>query len=299
MYRKDLLPHNLPEEWGIQQNVPASRLTTIHIGGLIRYVAYPCDIEALTSLILYLSNREMPYRIIGNGSNILQDDAPWEGVWVITKKIKSVAIHGNVVKVGAGEPVGALIRKCTECDIGGLENLSGLPGTVGGAIRMNAGAYGTRASDFLQEVVVLDTQLREKVVLSYDECRFAYRSSLFFDPRFIILSCQFRFPSVRKDIIHARMETVLSERRMKQPLEYPSAGSVYRKPRNGFAGKWIEEAGCKGLRIGGACVSSKHAGFIVNMGDATASDVRRLMQLVETRVAETTGIVLTPEIQIW
>jgi UDP-N-acetylmuramate dehydrogenase len=277
---------------------PASFLTTFHIGGEVAYVIYAKSTGALCRCVLVALETGTPYRIIGRGSNLLACDDGYEGAWILTQECNALHFANNRLEAECGATLSAVIEACAQRGLGGLENLWGIPGSVGGAVTMNAGAFGTQFSDLLTAVDVFDTVEARHFSFGYDACQFGYRSSLFQERRYVILGASLRCANSRTDLIRARMERVDSDRRASQPLEYPSAGSVFRRPVGAFAGKLIREAGLVGKQIGGAQVSDQHAGFIVNRGGATAEDVKQLIVLICQTVYEKTGIKLTTELII-
>lgn len=277
---------------------PASALTSFRIGGEIAYVLYPRTEEALCGAVKSLREAGMEYRIVGKGSNILARDEPFPGAWVVTRDCDELHFHGHRAEAGCGVPLNLLLDSCAERGLGGLENLRGIPGSVGGAVTMNAGAFGTQFSDILTAVRAYDIQTDRVVCLSYEECGFGYRQSVFQSGRYAVLRVALRCAVTRTDLVRSRMDRVATLRGASQPMNFPSAGSVFRRPAGNYAGKLISEAGLSGVSIGGAQVSEKHAGFIVNRGGATAADVRALIELIRKTVYEKSGILLEPELMM-
>ncbi len=292
--REFCLNLQIPALW----QVPVSDYTSFRIGGLADALIFPDTEEELLLLLGYLSGEGIRFRVLGNASNVLVADEGFRGALVSTRHIRSLSVTGMAVRAACGVPINVLCRKMAEASLGGLENLYGIPGTVGGAIRMNASAFGCAVSDVLDFVTVFDFEESKTKVLFKKDCDFSYRHSIFSEkPSFIILSATFRTPKKPSEQIREGMRRALSIRMEKHPSALPSAGSVFLKHEGKSAGELIEGAGLKGERIGGAAVSLKHAGFIVNLGGATAKDVLDLMEYVKMRVREKYGVDLTAEIE--
>ncbi len=279
-------------------DVPASSMTTFRIGGCVRMVISPETPKSLVQMVRLCRAAEIPYRVIGRGSNILARDEGYEGVWILTENCREIRIIGHHAEVATGVSLDALIDTFAEQSLSGIENLAGIPGSFGGAVTMNAGAYGTSISDAIVAVDVYDTERDECYSLPYEQCGFAYRRSIFQSGRYVVLGASLRLGISRDDILRTHIAAIRERRKHSQPLEYPSAGSVFRRPRDHFAGKLIGDAGFSGYRIGDACVSTKHNGFIVNMGNATAQDVRSLIHDIRKHIFRTTGVLLQTEIII-
>lgn len=234
--------------------------------------------------------------MLGNGSNLLVNDTGYRGIILqVGSKMNGISVQGNRVIAKAGATLVQAARTAMEHGLSGLEFASGIPGTVGGGVVMNAGAYGGEMS---QAVVQVNVVSRDGEILELDNetMEFGYRSSVIKHSPFIVTEVTFCLDRDDKDVIKGRMEELAMRRREKQPLEYPSAGSTFKRPEGHFAGKLIMEAGLKGFRIGGAQVSEKHCGFVINTGNATAQDVRDVMTAVQNRVKGQFGVELEPEI---
>ncbi len=281
-----------------RQEVPASSMTTFRIGGCVRMVLFPATRESLVQIVRLCIAAEIPYRIIGCGSNILARDEGYEGVWILTGDCKDVIVRDRHVEVSSGVMLDSLIDIMATEALSGLENLAGIPGSVGGAITMNAGAYGTCFTDLLVAVDVYDTKRDECYSIPYEQCDFSYRKSIFQSRRYVILGASLRLGRGREDIIATHASSIRGRRLKTQPCEFPSAGSVFKRPKDHFAGKLIGDCGLSGSRIGDACVSPKHNGFIINLGNATGRDVKTLIDRIRDKVFETTGVLLQPEIII-
>ena len=292
--REFCLKHHLATLW----NVPMSDYTSFRIGGMADALLFP-DTEAQLVLVLtYLLKTEIPFRVIGNATNLLVSDRGFRGALITTRHIRSVSVSGTTARASCGTPLNVLCRTLADLSLGGLEDLYGIPGTVGGAIYMNAGAFGASVADTLAFVSVLNTETEKTEVVSRKNCDFAYRKSFFQkNKHLVVLSADFSLSPAPCGAIREKMQRILQERMERHPTALPSAGSAFLKPPNGYAGRLIEEAGLVGTRVGGAAISVKHAGFIVNLGGATAQDVLDLMQFVQTKVKQHSGVELVAEIE--
>ncbi len=274
---------------------PLSKFTTFRIGGPADFYLEPKDRNDLINLIKYLKEIKYPYILIGNGSNVLISDDGIRGAAInLEYGFTKIEVKKNRVYAEAGLRLSKFVDVCIEHSLVGLENLAGIPGTLGGAILMNAGAYGGEISDFITKVEVVDD---EKIIfLKKEECGFAYRKSNLEGK--IILSSEFELPFGDKEKAKERRKELLLKRNQSQPVELPNAGSIFKNPPNDYAARLIEQAGLKGLTIGGAKVSEKHANFIVNFNNATANDVIELMKIIQERVHQKFGVMLEPEIKV-
>ncbi|MCR4417454.1 MAG: UDP-N-acetylmuramate dehydrogenase [Ignavibacteria bacterium] len=274
---------------------PLSRFTTFRIGGPADYYLEPKDRDDLLKLIKYLKEINYPYIIIGNGSNILISDDGIRGAAInLEYGFTKIEVMKNKVFAEAGIRLSKLVDVCIEHSLVGIENLAGIPGTLGGAILMNAGAYGGEISDYIKVVEVLDgTEIK---FLKKEECGFSYRKSNLEGK--IILSAEFELPFGDKTKAKERRKELLLKRNQSQPVELPNAGSIFKNPSGDYAARLIEQAGLKGLTIGGAKVSEKHANFIVNFNNASANDVLELMKIIRQTVFQKFGIMLEPEIKM-
>lgn len=277
------------------ENESIKKLTSYKVGGKAKLVVYPKDEEKLMALITYLKNNSITYKVIGNGSNLLFSDKDYNGVLIKLTNFDNCEIRGTTVKVGAGYSLVKLSLQTAKESLTGLEFASGIPGTVGGAVFMNAGAYKSDMGYVVRNVRVLTPEM-QIITLSNAEMKFHYRTSfLKTHPDYICLGCTISLKRGKR----AAIEDVIKERRKRrlasQPLEYPSAGSVFRNPPDKFSGELIESAGLKGKTIGGATVSKKHANFIVNKNKAKAKDIKDLMELVKKEVKDKYNIELKEE----
>lgn len=273
--------------------------TTFRIGGPARYYAVPANAEQVRESISFAGERELPYITIGKGSNILFSDDGYPGVVIeIGRGMERVeASEPRRIVAEAGVGLGALAAAAAKQSLCGLEFAGGIPGTLGGAVTMNAGAYGGEIKDCIVEATVLDRDGNVRV-LDRDQLELGYRSSIVQREGHIVLEAVFELGEGDRDEILSHMRELNARRREKQPLEYASAGSTFKRPEGHFAGKLIEDAGLRGYRIGDAQVSEKHCGFVVNRGNATATDVMRLIEEVQERVFDVFGIRLETEVKI-
>lgn len=271
----------------IYENVSISKYTTYRVGGICRVMAYPTDVSELIKLLKLLKSRNIKYKILGNGSNLLFSDKEYDGFLIKLNSFDTLTFLGNnKVKVGAGYSLIKLSLMAAKKGLTGLEFASGIPGTVGGAVFMNAGAYKSDMGYVVETVKVLTPNL-EIINLENKEMNFHYRSSFLQTHRdYVCLEVILKLNVGKREAI----EDVIRERRERrvasQPLEYPSAGSVFRNPEGGFAGQLIEESGLKGMTKGGAMISDKHANFVINYKDATSSDIKYLIDLAHDTVLE-------------
>ena len=267
---------------------PMKKHTTFQIGGPAEYLILVEEIEELKRILQVAKQKEIPVTIMGNGSNVLVLD---KGIKGITLKIKIEKIEfqekneQTEMIVGAGEKLGKLAQLAKKQQLTGLEELSGIPGTIGGAVKMNAGAHGKEIKDLVKAVKCLDYEGKEKIFLK-EELQFDYRTSIFKKQKYIITQVVLELKKGKKEEIKAKMEEYATYRKEKQPIEFPSAGSTFKRGNGFITAKLIEEAGLKGCRIGDAEVSTKHSGFIINRGTATAQDVLELIKKVQDTIYE-------------
>ena len=286
------------KEFGIVlENVNLKDYNTYKIGGIAKYIVKPNKVEDLINLIDYLKKENIDFLVIGKGSNIILPDEDFDGVLILLDNLNKYVIKDNVVEVEAGIGLGTFIMNLVNNNLGGLEKLCGIPGTLGGAIVGNAGCYGSLISDCLVSVTYLENGTI-KTILKND-CNFSYRDSIF--KRYknkIILSCKFELnKSNKEDMLEIIKENTL-KRKNSQPLEYPNAGSVFRNPEGVAAGKLIEVLGLKNYNINGAYVSNKHANFIINKDNAESKDIVTLIEFIQEKVEKEYGIKLILEQEI-
>ena len=276
---------------------PMSRHTTFRVGGPADFFVTPKAKEEVRDVIRICKEAGMPYYIIGNGSNLLVSDAGYRGVIVqIYKEMNEVKVEGDLVKAQAGALLSGIAAKALGAELSGFEFASGIPGTIGGACVMNAGAYGGEMKDVLESVTVL-TGEGKIIELGRNELELGYRTSVIAKKGYIVLGAVLKLERGDGEKIKTYMDELKEKRVTKQPLEYPSAGSTFKRPEGYFAGKLIEDAGLRGFQVGGAQVSEKHCGFVINRDHATAADFMELMRQVQIRVKENSGVDLEPEVK--
>lgn len=281
------------------RSAPLAPRTSFRIGGEASVLVLPRSFEELSLAIGYAKECGMGFRILGRGTNLLVDDGGMHVPVIATEGLQSYIFDRDRVHADAGLPLARLILRGIAVGKGGLERLFGIPGTVGGAVRMNAGAYGQEIADVFVGATVLDTDTMRLLELTAEEMSFSYRFSLLSDPRFVLLRATFSLEDTDPFYARTLLESISQKRRQSQPLDLPSAGSVFRRPSCGYASQMIDQAGLKGYRIGDAAVSSKHAGFIVNLGHATSQDVKALIAHICHAVFDRFGVWLQTEIEIW
>ena len=276
---------------------PMASHTTFRIGGPADYFVMPETVEELAAVLKLCKEEQMPYFILGNGSNLLVGDKGFRGVVIqLYKNFDGIQIEGTKVTAKAGAMLIRVAKESGKAGLTGLEFASGIPGTIGGAMVMNAGAYGGEMKDVVTAVTVL-TKEGDIKILTGDEMNFRYRGSVVEDEGYIVLEAVMELKEGNLEEIQARIDELSIQRKTKQPIEYPSAGSTFKRPEGYFAGKLIQDAELRGYRVGGAQVSEKHCGFVINAGGATAADVMQLMQDVSEKVNAQFGVTLEPEVK--
>ncbi len=284
-------------EENVLRDEPMSRHTTFRIGGPADFFVTPEKKEQIGQVIALCRSREIPYYIVGNGSNLLVGDHGYRGVIVqVFKKMNQIHTDGEKLCAQAGALLSKVAAAALEASLTGLEFASGIPGTLGGALRMNAGAYGGEMKQVTESAQVL-TPEGEILEIPVDELGMSYRTSVISRNDYVVLEAVLKLNRGNREEIRARMEDLKEKRVSKQPLEYGSAGSTFKRPEGYFAGKLIEDAGLRGFRVGDAQVSEKHCGFVINRGKATAAEVIQLMDQVRARVKEKFGVELEPEVK--
>lgn len=275
------------------ENFELKNITSFKTGGKVRYYFIPDSKETLKKL---LKSCNLEIFVLGNATNVLVSDKGFNGIIVNLKGFANyISCKGNKIITGASVNLDTLIKFAIDNSLKGLERLSGIPGTVGGALYMNAGAFGKEIGDMVEYVKVLSFKGREKIFYK-EQIDFSYREAIPLN-KYIILECGLKlYKSNKKQILKIQKE-ILKRREMRQPLEYPSAGSIFKRAGNRFAGELIEKAGCKGVKIGDAMVSEKHANFIINIGNASSQDIYKLIKEVQSRVYKRFKIKLQPEIK--
>lgn len=296
-YLSAFAPH-LADEGAVSLNYPLSALTTFRIGGVADAVIAPTALSDLCALVRGAWVRGIPYRILGAGSNLLAPDEGFCGAVFLTRRLNKISINENYVTADCGISLNTAILAAMHRGLGGLSALYGIPATVGGAVYMNAGAHGSEISRYLVRVEVFDAETGRRFFLSRRALCFSYRHSRLQEKKnLVLLRACFCLPFADADATHAEIREVCRRRCASQPLEFPSAGSAFRRPAATEAWRLLDAAGMRGKRIGGAEVSEKHAGFIINRGGATALDVRRLLSLCEERVKALFDVKLVREIE--
>lgn len=284
-----------PEQ--IRTNELMSRHTTFRAGGPADYYIEPETVQELSGIIRVCREEGRPYYILGNGSNLLVGDRGYRGVMIaLGKAWASVTVEGNTVRTGAGALLSAAARQALASSLTGLEFAAGIPGTVGGAVVMNAGAYGSEMKNVLTGVTVL-TQSGQVEKLPASALELGYRTSCIPDCGYVVLEAEFLLEPGEESAIRGMMDELAEQRKSKQPLEYPSAGSTFKRPEGHFAGKLIQDAGLRGFQVGGAQVSEKHCGFVINRGDATAADILELCSQVRAKVKSQFDVTLELEVK--
>ena len=285
----------VPEENICLQESMASH-TTFRIGGLADCFVQLENTEQLIRVQKYLSQVGVPFFILGNGSNLLVSDAGFRGVILqIGPQMNKVTVEGSVIVAQAGATMAQIARTAMEHELTGMEFASGIPGTIGGGVVMNAGAYGGELSQIVTQVNVVNSE-GEIMELDNETMEFGYRTSTIRNNPFTVTEVILRLEKGDRQQIRERMEELAAKRREKQPLEYPSAGSTFKRPAGHYAGQLIMEAGLRGFQCGGAKVSDKHCGFVINTGNATAEDVRTLIREVQARVKDQFNVDLETEV---
>lgn len=287
---------------GLAKNIyfdePMKNHTTFKIGGAADVFVDAESVREISDIIKYCKNNGIPYMVIGNGSNMLVSDKGIRGAVIkVGAKMNGISVDGETVTAGAGARLSAIANEALKAELSGFETLSGIPGMLGGAIYMNAGAYGGEMKDVLESVTYIDTD-GEIRTAEKNELDLSYRHSMFEDSGFVIVSAVMRLKKGNYDDIKASMLDYNKRRADKQPLSMPSAGSTFKRPEGHFAGKLIQDSGLMGYTIGGAQVSDVHAGFLVNRGGATAEDVMKLIEYVQKTVMEKFGVQLEPEVRL-
>lgn len=276
---------------------PLSKLTTFRIGGPCTAVAVPKSKEVLSMLLARLDSEGIPRVVLGNGSNILAPDEGYRGIVLRTVALKSAEAHAHTIEADCGAPLSSVVRLANANGILGFSHLAGIPATLGGALFMNAGAFGECIGDRVVTVRAVPAAGGVPITLTRAECLFDYRKSIFQAHSLVILSARLSGGRAPAAQLERESEEALAKRAQKQPLDLPSAGSAFRRPEGDYAGRLIEAAGLSGFTVGGASVSTKHAGFIVNHGGATAHDVKTLIEYIRDTVMERFGVALMREIE--
>ena len=284
----------------IRENEPLAAHTSFRIGGPARWMAFPKTVGEVQTLLRLVREADIPVRLLGAGTNVLAPDGGVDALVLCLKDaLRGVRLpEGNCIEAMAGETLASVAVFARKNGLTGLEFAHGIPGTLGGGVYMNAGAYGGELRQVVRQVTFLHADGRLETFENGD-CAFGYRTSVFENMPGVIVSARLALQPGEAATIEAEMQELMEKRRASQPLELPSAGSTFKRPAGHFAGALIQDAGLKGRGVGGAKVSEKHVGFVVNFDHATAADVRATIALVQKTVYETSGVRLEPEVRIW
>lgn len=293
-FLSDIRQYLSPED--VQTEEPMSRHTSFQVGGPAKYFLVPKNSDRLAEILKLCRQYELPWMILGKGSNLLISDKGYPGVVIDTSEWKRVQVQGSVLYADAGVTLAALSRAACEASLAGLEFAAGIPGTVGGGLVMNAGAYGGEMKQVVKRATVLEPDGRVHTMTA-EELELSYRHSCIPERELVVLAAEFSLSAGDRQQIRQQIQELNRRRREKQPLEYPSAGSTFKRPEGYFAGKLIQDAGLAGFQVGGAAVSKKHCGFVINQDHATASDIWELCRQVKSRVKEQFGVTLELEVK--
>lgn len=281
----------------ILEEEPMKKHTTFRIGGPAEYLILPQTTEEIADVIKLCRQEEIPWYIVGNGSNLLVADEGVRGVVIqLLRNFNQIQVEGCQIRMQAGAQNAAVAKRALDASLTGFEFAAGIPGTIGGAVVMNAGAYGGEMKDILKEVTVLDPNGMIRTIPA-EELELGYRTSIIARKGYVVLEAVIVLKTGDPKEIKAAMDELKEKRVTKQPLEYPSAGSTFKRPEGYFAGKLIMDAGLRGFSVGGAQISEKHCGFVINKGNATAKDVTELMDETKKIVMEKFGVALEPEVK--
>lgn len=281
----------------VRINEPMNRHTTFRIGGPADYFLLPSSSEEVKGILEICKEESLQYFILGNGSNLLVSDEGYRGVIIqLYRNYGGLTVEGTEIRAGAGVLLSQIAAAARNESLTGFEFAGGIPGTLGGAVVMNAGAYGGELKDVLKEAVVMDRE-GNIFTVPVEKLAMGYRTSLVKTAGYLVLEVVISLKKGSQEEIRDTMKDLADRRISKQPLEYPSAGSTFKRPEGYFAGKLIMDAGLRGYQVGGAQVSEKHCGFVINKGNATAADVCRLMTDVQAKVQEQFGVTLEPEVK--
>ena len=295
----NLISDNIPN-LKLERDFPLAKLTSFRIGGPAALAAFPKTEEELSRLLKLCAEQGVEPVILGAGTNVLAPDAGLDKLVIVLKD----ALEGmeqvcdTCIRVMAGVTMSRAAVFAAGLNLGGLEFAHGIPGTIGGGVYMNAGAYGGEIKDVCTRVRIMD-MAGEARWITNEEAAFSYRHSAIEDNPWIVVAAEFQLTPKPEEEVWARMKELIGKRRASQPLDLPSAGSAFKRPVGGYAAALIDQTGLKGFQVGGAAVSEKHAGFVVNLGGATAADVQELLRQVSDKVFDRTGIRLEPEVRIW
>lgn len=297
MKYNDLITYLNCKDIYFELNKMTKELVSFNIGGPADIVIYPTKVEEIIEIVQFLANNKIKYIFLGNGTNTIFPDNGYSGVVISTKKLNSIFICNDSIICLCGANISDCCVFAYHNCLSGIEFAYGIPGSIGGFVYMNASAFNHSASDVVYKTKVLDILSFDVFDIILDEHQYSAKHSIFMNNKnYFIISTELKLRKSNKNDIYIKMQENMSKRKKSQPLDYPSAGSVFKRPQNGYASKLIDDAGLKGKRIGGACVSEKHAGFIVNSNNATFSDVIALVDLIKMDVKNKYGILLEEEI---
>ena len=281
----------------IKLNAKMSEHIHFKVGGPVDILLNPSSVNQIKSTLQICKENSIPFYVIGNGSNLLVKDGGIRGVVIKLCNLDNITVNGNEIEAESGALLKDVSKKAVENSLTGFEFACGIPGSVGGAVFMNAGAYDGEIKNVIKEATVIDKD-GNILTLSKDELELGYRTSSVMKNNYIVLSAVFDLNDGEQNKVIERVNELTSKREEKQPLEYPSAGSTFKRPEGYFAGKLIQDAGLKGFSIGGAAVSEKHSGFVINKGGATAKDILDLIAHIQNEVKKQFGVDLHPEVRI-
>jgi len=280
------------------KNAPMKEYTSFKVGGEVKLLVLPGSMKEVSYAISVCKAYDVQYYIMGKGSNLIVKEKGYDGIIIkLSDGFNEISVQDDLIIAQSGALMSALASKASQYSLSGLEFASGIPGTVGGAVVMNAGAYGGEMSHITYKVKALDPSGVEKV-FSNSELNFGYRDSIFHYEPYVVLEVHLKLIKGQQETIKNRMKELADRRNSKQPMNYPSAGSIFKRPQGHYASKLIEDAGLKGLSIGGARVSPLHAGFIINEGTATSQDILDLIAIIQSTVQDKFDITLEPEVKI-
>lgn len=290
--------NKIDEEY-IIENVPMAEHSSFKAGGNADMMVMPQSIDELKDVLQILADAGYPYMILGNGSNILVKDGGYRGIMVkMGSAFDNVSINGTEVVCGAGTLLSVAAKTAAAAGLTGLEFASGIPGSIGGAVFMNAGAYDGEMKFVLEKARIISKDGKEDGYMTADELDMGYRHTILHESGDIVVEAVFKLEEGDIDEIKAKIADLTAKRNSKQPVNFPSAGSFFKRPTGYFAGKLVQDAGLKGLTVGGAQVSELHSGFVINIGGATATDILQLMEIVQQTVMDKFGVMLEPEVRI-
>lgn len=294
MYDKIKKKLNNMKNLKLQYDTPLKEYTSFKIGGPVDILAIPEKPAVLQQLLILINNYQIPVFILGKGSNIIVGDKGYRGIVIYMGKLNRVQINDTEIIAETGITLAALANKALEAGLSGLEFASGIPGSLGGALYMNAGAYGSEMKDVISRAQVIDYN-GKKITMNNDQLKLSYRYSILQEKKLVTTNVHLSLYRGSKEKIKNKMKELNKRRKDKQPLDWPSAGSIFKRPEGHYTGALIENAGLKGLQIGDAQISEKHAGFIINRGNATAKDVKRLIEKVQDKIYKQNGVKLKVE----